>query len=260
MNHLSRKARHLRNARATMALTLCIGLGAITGDAGAQVVTIDPAHIAKDVANFAKTLQQYAKEIAQYQAVLQHYQQELVRFTHMDFSLPSMQNSYQEISSNDAAEQVARACPSTSSSGSGVAGAVSGLLQIFTPNANASILSNQRTICEQIQFRQIDKYNLTVRMMNRLEDYSKNLKLLQDQMQNGGDSEGAMAGTKGNIELNSTALDNEMKSWTGQINADDQMIGYMRSQQSVQARAIFRGSNTALGNVIQAATFAAAFH
>ena len=242
---------------AGLTFALCAALGIAPGDARPQVVTIDPAHIAKDVANFAKTMEQYAKEIAQYQAVLQHYQQQLVRFTHMDFALPTMQNDYHEISSGDAADQVARACPSTS--GSGVAGAVSGLLQIFTPKANSSILRNQRMICEQIQFRQIDKYNLTVRMMNRLKDYSKNLKSLQDQMQSGGDSEGAMAGTKGNIELNSSALENEMKTWDGQINADDQMISYMRSQQSVQAREILNGSNTVLGNVTQAATFAAAF-
>lgn len=258
MNQLSRTTRSLPITRATgLAFALCLALGTVVGNVRAQVVTIDPAHIAKDVANFAKTMEQYAKEIAQYQAVLQHYQQQLVRFTHMDFALPTMQNDYHEISSGDAADQVARACPSTD--GSGVAGAVSGLLQIFTPKANSSILGNQRMICEQIQFRQIDKYNLTVRMMNRLKDYSKNLKSLQDQMQSGGDSEGAMAGTKGNIELNSSALENEMKTWDGQINADDQMISYMQSQQSVQAREILNGSNTVLGNVIQAATFASAF-
>lgn len=251
-----------RRQRIAGKLLLALGLavtGSFTGrDAQAQLAVIDPAHIAQDIANFAQTLEQYGKDIAQYQAVLQHYQQQLVTLTHMNFSLPSMQNSYQEISDNDAREQVARACPSTD--GSGLSGAAAGLLQIFTPDVNSSILGNQRKICEQIQFRQIDKYNLTVKMMNRLQDYSSNLQSLQHQIEAGGTSEGAMAGTKANIEMNSSALESEMKTWNGQIMADDQMISYMQSQQGVQARELLRGSNTLLGNVVQAGAFAAAFH
>ena len=139
-------------------------------------------------------------------------------------------------------------------------GAAMDLLQVFTPSVNASILQNQRTICEQIQFRQIDKYNLTVRMMKRLQDYSANVTKLQQQAEAGGTSQGASTGANTNIQLNITALDGEMKAWNGQIAADDQIASYMQSQQNVQAQQILRGSNTVLGNVIQAGAFAAAFH
>lgn len=244
--------------KATLALSIGIAIGIAGGTSRAQVVTIDPAHIAQDVADFAKTMAQYAKEIAHYQAVLQHYQQQLVRFTHMDFALPVMQNNYEEISSSDAQDQVARACPSPD--GGGVAGALSGLLQVFTPDVNASILKNQQVICEQIRFREINKYNLTVKMMKRLQDYSKKLESLQEQQDDGGSSEGALAGTMSNMQMNSLALDNEMQTWQGQINADDQMISYLQGQKSVQARELLDGSHTALGRVIQAGMFAAAFH
>lgn len=241
-----------------LALSVCIACGLPEDAAHAQVVTIDPAHIAKDVANFAKTLEQYAKDIAQYQAVLQHYQQQLVSMTKMNFALPTMQNNYQEISQSDAQQQVMQACPSTS--GSGPEGVFTGLLQMFTPNISSSITANQQEICEQMQFRQIDKYNLTVKMMNRLQDYSSNLKSLSGQLDAVGTSQGAMDGVKGNIEANSLALETEMKTWNSQISADDQMISYLQNQQGVQARTLLNGSNTLLGNVVQAATFAAAFH
>lgn len=259
MNKASRTNLYLRTARkAALTLSVGIAIGIAGGTARAQLVTIDPAHIAQDVANFGKTMAQYAKELAHYQAVVQHYQQQLIRLTHMDFTLPTMQNSYEEISSSDARDQVARACPSTRTDG--VAGAVTGLLQIFTPDVNKSLLENQRIICEQVQFRQIDKYNLTVKMMNRLKDYTKKLESLQKQQDDGGTSEGSLAGTMSNMQMNSLALDNEMQTWTGQIQADDQMIVYLQSQKSVQAREIFNGSNTIIGNVIQAGAFAAAFH
>jgi hypothetical protein len=139
-------------------------------------------------------------------------------------------------------------------------GSISGLLQIFTPSANSKILSNQLTICRQIQLRQVDKYNLTVKMMKRLKDYAKNVPSLQQQAADGGTSEGANSGTKTNIELNAIALESEMQAWRSQIMADDQMISYMQNQQAVQARQILRGSTSLAGRIIQAATFAAAFH
>lgn len=250
-------------------LVLALACAVYAGGASAQVLVHDQgiltsnqegfkSQLGTTVSNFAKTVKKYEEDIAQYQAVLQHYQQQLVSLTHMNLNLPTMQNNYQEISGSDAQQQVADACPSTD--GSGPMGAAMDLLQVFTPSVNASILQNQRTICEQIQFRQIDKYNLTVRMMKRLQDYSANVTKLQQQAEAGGTSQGASTGANTNIQLNITALDGEMKAWNGQIAADDQIASYMQSQQNVQAQQILRGSNTVLGNVIQAGAFAAAFH
>lgn len=257
----STSSRHFA-PKVSMAIGISVACGLFGGNACAQAVggvTVNnPSSFSQTITNFAKTIQQYAKDIAQYQAVLQHYQQQLVSLTHMNLNLPTMQNSYQEISDSDAQQQVVRACPSTD--GSGPMGIASGLLQVFTPSANASILDNQRTICEQIQFRQIDKYNLTVKMMKRLQDYSDNVKTLQQEAEAGGTSQGASTGANTNIQLNITALDGEMKAWNGQIAADDQIATYLQGQQSVQAQEILRGSNTFLGNVIQAGAFAAAFH
>lgn len=224
----------------------------------AQWVVVDPTQIGQDAANFAKTIAQYTKQITQYQAVLEHYRQQLVSLTQMNFSLPTMQNSYQEISQSDMQKLASNACPSAN--GSGLSGAVTGLLQIFTPDANKSILENQQKICIQIQFRQMDKYNLTVKMLSRIQDYSSNMQSISGQLGQVGTSQGAMDGVKANIEANNLAMNTEMQLWNQQVQADDQIISYLHNQQAVQARIILNGSNTTLGNVVQAATFAAAFH
>lgn len=244
-------------SKISFALSLGLVTGLFGGTANAQWAVIDPAHIAQDAANFLQTAAQYGKDVAQYKAVIEHYQQQLISLTHMNFQQLAMKNSYEEVSDSAAQQQAAANCPSTD--GSGVAGAVSGLLQIFTPDANSKILENQQQICQQIQLRQIDKYNLTVRMMKRLEFYQSNANTLQTEAE-GSNEQGANAGVNTNIQLNATALENEMKRWNSQIMADDQMISYMQNQQSVQAREILRGSNTVLGNVIQAGAFAAAFN
>lgn len=236
------------------ALAVCL----LSPSTRAQWVVVDPTQIGQDATNFAKTIAQYTKEIAQYQAVLQHYQQQLISLTHMNFSLPTMQNAYQEISQSDMQKLAADACPSVS--GSAASGVLSGLLQIFTPDANKSILENQQKICIQIQFRQMDKYNLTVKMLSRIQDYSSNMQSISGQLAQVGTSQGAMDGVKANIQANSLAMSTEMQLWDRQVQADDQMISYLKNQQSLQARAILNGSNTTLGNVVQAATFAAAFH
>lgn len=224
----------------------------------AQWVVIDPTQITQDATNFAETIAQYGKEIAQYQAVLEHYRQQLVSLTQMNFSLPTMQNSYQEISQSDMQKLAADACPSAT--GNSLSGTVTGLLQIFTPDANKSILENQQKICFQIQFRQMDKYNLTVKMLTRIQDYSSKMQSISGQLGQVGTSQGAMDGVKANIAANNLAMNTEMQLWDKQVQANDQMISYLQNQQAVQARTMLNGSGTLLGNVIQAATFATAFH
>lgn len=238
----------------TAALTVCL----LSQNTRAQWVVVDPTQIAQDGANFAKTVVQYGKEIAQYQAVLEHYQQQLVSLTQMNFGLPTMQNSYEEISQSDMQKLAADACPSSSEGG--VAGAVTGLLQIFTPDVNSSILENQHKICMQIQFRKMDKYNLTVKMLKRIESYSDKMQSISDQLSKVGTSQGALDSVKGNVDATGLAMSTEMQLWDKQVQADDQLISYLQNQQSVQAKAMLNGSNTLLGNVVQAATFARAFH
>jgi len=243
--------RLVRNASLSVGIVVACGLvaGNVTAQAIGGVTVNNPS-------SWQQAAAKYLKEYAQYKAVLEHYQQQLVMLTHMDFTVPEMQNNYEEISDSDAQKQALAACPSPD----GAMNSISGLLQIFTPSANSKILSNQLTICRQIQLRQVDKYNLTVKMMKRLKDYAKNVPSLQQQAADGGTSEGANSGTKTNIELNAIALESEMQAWRSQIMADDQMISYMQNQQAVQARQILRGSTSLAGRVIQAATFAAAFH
>ncbi len=239
----------------SVACGITMGLALFALDAQAQWTVIDPANITQNATNFVKTVAQYAKEVAQYQAVLAHYEQQLIQLTHMNFTLPQMQNTYTEIAADEGMDV---ACPGPS----GASGIVSGLTQMATSqlDLNQTIAQSQLEICQQIVLRQNDKYNQTVKMINRLQTfYAPNVQSLAGQLSGVGTSQGAMSGTEGNAEINANSLETEMNQWKGQIDADDRVIGMLQYRQTILATKAMQGSNTVLGNVVQAAAFEAAF-
>ena len=239
----------------SMACSAALVLGLCTASVDAQWVVIDPANISQNLANFAKTVVQYGKDIAQYQAVLAHYQQQLIQLTHMEFTVPQMQNTYAEVPLTQGMDV---ACPGTGA----VSGVINGLISMASSSLDLSksIAQNQMDICQQIVMRQNDKFNQTVKMINRLQThYAPNLQSLTSQISSVGTSEGAMSGAKGNVEVNTSALETEMRQWQGQIDADDRVIGMLQHTQTILATKAMQGSNTLLGNVVQAAAFQAAF-
>lgn len=254
-SHVSSNASRplLRFKSVTCGITM--GLALFVFDAQAQWTVIDPANISQNATNFVKTVAQYAKDVAQYQAVLAHYQQQLIQLTHMNFTLPQMQNTYTEIAADDGMDV---ACPGPS----GVSGVVSGIIQMVSSqlNLNKTIAQSQLEICQQIVFRQNDKYNQTVKMINRLQTfYVPNVQSLTGQLSGVGSSQGAMSGTEGNAQINANALETEMNQWKSQIEADDSVISMLQDKQTILATKAMQGSNTVLGNVVQAAAFEAAF-
>jgi hypothetical protein len=254
MNRTSfRKSRKpVRKTRLILVLPLACILFA--GNALSQGYPVyDNAVFLNDIKDFATTIEQYGKEVTQYEAVLQHYEQQLISMEHMSFLMPQMQNTFTEIPADQGVDV---ACPGPS----GVSGIIGGLLQMETPDMSQSITSSQLQICQQIVMRQNDKYNQTVKMINRLQTfYQPNVQSLSGQLDSVGTSEGAMNGAKGNAQINTAALDTEMNQWKAQIDADDKVIGMLQYNQSVLATKAMRGGNTILGNVVQAAALKAAF-
>ena len=227
--------------------------GLFANQAQAQWVVVDPSHIAQDAANFATTVGQYAKEIAQYQAVLQHYAQQLISLQNMSFSMPSMNTTFTEVPLTQGVEE---ACPSDD----GVSGIVGSLLQLAAPDFNKPIVASQHEICQQITMRRNHQYNLTVQMLNRLQGpYSQYLQTYEQLASAVGSSQGALAGSQANIVRGTANLDTEMRNWQAQIQTDVEIIKYLEMQQAILGKTAMRGSNTILGNIVQAATLKIAF-
>jgi hypothetical protein len=258
----ARKPPSHRFVRAGLTLLAALTIGLFTAHARAQWIVNDPASMIQDATNFATTveqygkeIEQYAKEVAQFEAVLTHYQQQLISLQHMDFLLPPMSNTFTEIPLTQGVEE---ACPSTGQSP--VGSLVSSLLQFAQIDFGQPITVSQQKICQQIEMRKNDKYNLTVRMLNRLKDtYGANVQALSSALASVGTGQGALAGNQANVNVNSMALQTEMQQWQGQILADDGVIGMLEHQQTQLASRALKGSNSILGNVIQAGAFAAAF-
>lgn len=257
-----RKPLPQRFIRSGLTLVASLAIGLFTSHARAQWIVNDPASMIQDATNFATTvahygeeIAQYAKEVAQFEAVLAHYRQQLISLQHMDFLLPQMSSTFMEI---PLTQGVADACPSTGQSAVGFV--VSSLLQVAQIDFGESIAVSQQKICQQIVMRNNDKYNLTVKMLNRLQGtYAPNVQSLSGALASIGGGQGALAGNQGNVNMNASALQTEMQQWQGQIQADDRVIAMLEHQQTQLASKALKGSNSILGNVIQAGAFAAAF-
>lgn len=248
--------------QANLILGLALACGLFANNANAQMAVIDPASIAQAATNFGTTVEHYGKEVAQYakevsafETQYTHYMQQLISLEHMDFLIPPMSNDFTEI---DQTLGVDAECPSPTAS-SGIGSMIGGMLQMVTPDFNQPILVSQQKICQQIVMRRNDKYNLTVRELNRLKGYQTNITSLANQLGNVGTSQGMLAGTQSNQQLNSDALETEAKEFEAQITADDKVIQLLQYQQTLLAKKAMRGNNTILGTVVQATTLKAAF-
>ena len=216
----------------------------------------DNASFLKRVADFAVTVEHYKSQVENWRNQISHYEQQLTRLTKMDFRLPKLQNQYSEISPQDSAELVAQKCPQPN----GISGVTSSLLQIVTPAPEDHLVDNIQKNCEQIKLRQIDKYNLTVKMMSRLQDYAGKAQQIIADLEHAGDTknQGDLAGVLGNFQASQTSMDTEMRLWQAQMSTDDELISFMQNQQSDQAQQLMRGKKTVWGTVIQAGVFAGA--
>jgi hypothetical protein len=233
--------------KSILAFTLAIMSALFATHSSAQVVVHD---VDNDEVNFPKTVVQYGKELDHYKSVIEHYQQQLISLQHMNFSLPQLETAYTRVSEGDASQQAQDQCPGTT----GNSNPIASLLQLVTPDLGKSLLAEQQKFCQQIVLHRINKYNLTVDMMNRLNGtYTQNLQSIYNQYVDGGTSQGAMDGSKANAEANTTALQTEMTQWQNQIRAEDQVIAYDQYQIQVLSKKALDGNNTILGNVVQMA-------
>ncbi|GAA0693728.1 hypothetical protein ISN75_03250 [Dyella marensis] len=239
---------------ATVAFAVVSLSGFYANQAQAQWAVIDPAHIAQDAANFLQTAAQYGKELAQYQAVLQHYAQQLISLQSMSFSsVLTLNTTYTRV---DLKDGVADACPSSKDG----MPSISDLISLAMPSMNEPVVDAQLKICQQIVMRRNHQYNLTVDMLNRINTvYGGYMQQFEQISQMVGTSQGALAGAQANIVRGQASMDAEVRLWQVQVQADEQIIQYLQSQQAQLGQTAMKGKSSLLGTLVQAGTLKLAF-
>ena len=242
--------------RGLLALGLAATIATI-GTAGAQVLVADPTSVASNQQGFAtqlaKTIEQYAKQVQQYATQLQQYQQLLSSVGSLSNGLSLAPSQLQPVT--DTATLIQGKCPGAASP----SGLVSSLMDSMSSLLTQPISGTQQALCAQIVSMQIDKYNRTVDLLARLHGYAGQFQQVED-LANAISTLADTGRVSTQVQKYASALDTEMADWQAQMQADDAVIATLQSQQAILSHLALRGSNTVLGNVVQAAAFAAAFN
>jgi hypothetical protein len=128
----------------------------------------------------------------------------------------------------------------------------------ITSTLGTSITQQQQAVCAQIVHWQIDEYNKTVVVMNQLNTYSAQFQQIEHTLQSV--STFADTGRAANQASDyNNAVSTQMSGWRAAMQSDEAMISALRGQQDMLAKKALGGSNTVLGNLVQAAALKAAF-
>ncbi len=222
--------------------------------ANAQVLVTDNASIDANGASFAKqlkqTVDQYKLQGEQYINEVNQYKQMLSSIDVLKTGLGNMSNQLQPIT--DEGSYVEASCPGGSGS------IMQTLTSSLTSVLGGSIAQQQQGVCAQIVHCQIDKYNNTVAMMNQLNHYAGQFEDVEKKLT----SKGTMAddGRAANQAADyNNAVTTQMAAWQARMQSDDAMISSLQGEQDMLAKKLLRGSNTIMGNLVQAAALKAAF-
>lgn len=252
---INAQARQLSVQRIIRALVLVCAFAVDPADA--QVLVTDTASISTNQAGFesqlAKTIDSYRQQIQQYELQLQQYQQMLSSIQNIPNNLTLASNQLEHVT--DTQSLIRGKCSGTSGPG----GLVSTVMNSMSSLMTKSIAQTQQMLCGQIVTTQVHKYNATVDMLNKLNDYSGQFHQL-DNLMNGGSSQADAERASTQIQKYNSAIDTEMGNWQAQMHADDAVISTLENQQSILGHVALKGSSTPLGDVVQAAAFATAFH
>jgi hypothetical protein len=255
-------ARPMKSQLHQVPLALAL-LGIFAGAAHAQVLVTDTTAISTAEEGFksqlAQTVEQYTKQGMQYAKQLEEYQTQLNQYQQILSSIQGLATGGISLTSgqlqtiDNASNLVQQSCPGAN--GGGVLGEMT---SIVTSSFSQSITQNQQNICAQIVLAQVDKYNKTVKVVNDTQQFGKQLQQITanlGKLTTQGDSNRASA----NAEFQSSQISSEMVDWQSQMQKDDAIINTLQQQQGILAKVALNGSNTILGNVVQAGAFAAAF-
>lgn len=248
------------NAWAVLSLACVV----YAGGASAQVLVHDQgvitgnqegfqSQLAKTVSQYEKQIQQFKTQVDQYTTQLQQYEQMLTSIMNISNNLSLAPNQLQEVTDIDPLIQ------GKCSGAAGVGSLVSSVMNSMSSLMTQSITETQKMICAQIVTTQVHKYNQTIEMLNKLQGYSAHFKVIDDALTTN-DKSGDREQVTAQAANYNNAVATDMGNWKAQMEADDAVISTLENQQSILGHVALKGSSTVLGNVIQATTFAAAFH
>jgi len=243
------ESRLIQRGGLVLAIVLALGLGPLS--ANAQVITNDPGAIAKLVSQIEKQAQQYEKQIQQYELQLQQYQQLLINIKNLGNQVPNFNNNLQHLDAGTIAQ-----AQCGSAGGSSWFGGL--IVSVFAPTSPYA--QSQRQICQDVVAIQVQKYNETADMLNRMNRYAA---LAKDTESNrnavGQTSNGDLSSNTNQVERNSSELDLEMSNWQARMKAYDAEIGALQATQSILANAAMSARTPdLLGTSVQAAALKAA--
>jgi type IV secretion system protein VirB5 len=257
--------------RGFTALTLALTGISFTAPANAGIPVVDgPANIlagqanalageqlTSQVAEFLNQATRWAQTIQQYAEQVNHYRQMIASVANLNFAVQPTQTLTLIA---DIAGMVAQACPN--SDGDPVSAAMD-FVGLSSLKLSGNLADSQQAICQRITLLQIDKYNKTVDMLDRMKKYTD---LLQ-QMENNRNKASGSSSSVGDIQAstdeamrNANKLAKEMGDWQGQMVAADTAISTLQTQQTIFANTRLKGKNAFfLGQITRAAAFRAAF-
>lgn len=232
-----------------VAILLALGLGPLSTNA--QVITNAPGAIAKLVSQIEKQVQQYEKQIQQYELQLQQYQQLLINIQNLGNQVPSFNNNLQHLDASTIAQ--------SQCDGSGGSSWFGGLIvSVFAPTSPYE--QSQRQICQNIVVLQVQKYNETADMLNRMNQYAVLARDTESARNSVGQTDnGDLSSNTNQVERNSSELALEMGNWQARMKAYDAEIGALQATQSILASAaMYARTPDLLGTSVQAAALKAA--
>ena len=227
--------------------SVAVILGLTAPAAFAQWAVIDEANLKANTEGFYNQLQQTLQQL---QTAKLQLDQLMSKISGLHFNIDLGKQSLQTLSDGDRDNLIQMNCQS--STGGIIGNAVSALTSSLASN---SIRDSQQQICAQIVMAQVDKYNITVGMLNKVHEYNSTFDQVAGIINSVSTlADAGRAATQ--TQTYSNALTTEMANWRAQMEADDAIIRTLEEQQSMLARAALNGggnsnvSGSALNSVL----------
>lgn len=242
-----RRAKALRNVHWLGAM-----LAIAAAPVAAQQVVYDPANFVEQVRQAAVDAIEFGKTAQRWSETASHYQQQLVRVQRINFSQTRMHDDFPPRAADHG---MADLCPGDSAPREPVAAA----LRLALPRLDGNLVSEQLTLCQRRVYAENMKYNESVQMLRTLVARNREFESIELQRDAAGTSQGALAANDNEAHRFMLRTSMELDYWQARMKAYDDYIAALKADQSRLAkRALDGNKGTLIGNVIQAALFAAA--
>lgn len=265
MNEVARGYRSMGPMGTTCFALAMLLMGALAPtQTTAQVLVMDATAIANNHADHAleygKQVMQYAKQVEQHLTALESLSVQYQQFTNLLVTLENLPNAITmpgaPLAHLDAAPLARMRC--ASAGGSVLGSLMTSLMAAF----DSQYMAAQRQLCEKIVEVEVDRFNSTADMLNRIKgpggyaDLAHKLETLRGTL--GRLAHGDLTAINDQATRNMANLDAEMSNWRAGIAGYDATLKSLQDMQSTLANRALNGQPTLLGTGIQAAALQAA--